>query len=112
VLESADGPAVKTWVWVDNFILHGPTEEETTAALHYFLDTTVDIGMLCHPKKLTPPCQVVKYCGFLFDTTNIPCLCIPITKRKRALAIVKHLINSPSSPSVVPSQPGSSGQHT
>lgn len=95
VLESADGPAVKIWVWVDDFILHGPTEEKTTAALHFFLDTTVDIGMLCHPKKLTPPCQVVKYCGFLFDTTDIPCLRIPITKRERALAIVKHLINSP-----------------
>jgi hypothetical protein len=54
--------------------------------------------MLCHPKKLTPSCLVVKYCGFLFDTTDIPCLRIPITKRERALAIVKHLITSPAHP--------------
>jgi hypothetical protein len=45
VLESAGGPVVKIWVWVDDFILHGPTEEKTTAALHFFLDITVIISM-------------------------------------------------------------------
>jgi hypothetical protein len=82
-------------IWVDNFILHGPTHAKTLAALHYFLDTTVNIGMLCHPKKLTPPAQIVKYCGFLFDTTGIPCLQIPVAKRERAYVIAKHLIKAP-----------------
>jgi hypothetical protein len=59
VLTARDGPAVKMWVWVDDFLIHGPTNTKTLEALNYFLDTTVDIGMLCHPKKLTPPAQVV-----------------------------------------------------
>jgi hypothetical protein len=79
---------------VDDFIIHGPTFDKTTAALKYFLDMTVRVGMLCHPKKLTPPCQVAKYCSFLFDTRTIPCLSIPVTKRERALAIAKHVISS------------------
>lgn len=95
ILQAKDGPAVKMWVWVDDFLLHGPTHAKTLAALHYFLDTTVKIGMLCHPKKLTPPAQVVKYCGFLFDTQGVPCLRIPVSKRERAYAIVQHLIKAP-----------------
>jgi hypothetical protein len=95
VLHAKDGPAVKMWVWVDDFIIHGPTHEKTMRALNYFLDTTVKVGMLCHPKKLTPPAQVVKYCGFLFDTRGIPCLRIPVAKRERAYAIVQHLRQAP-----------------
>jgi hypothetical protein len=74
VLESSDGPAVKVWVWIDDFLLHGPTFDKTTRAPKFFLNLSVCCGMLCHPKKLTPQSQVVKYCGFLFDTTGIPCL--------------------------------------
>jgi hypothetical protein len=95
ILTAKDGPAVKIWVWVDDFLIHGPTHAKTLAALHYFLDTTVKIGMLCHPKKLTPPAQIVKYCGFIFDTTGIPCLRIPVAKRERAYLIAKHLIKAP-----------------
>jgi hypothetical protein len=95
ILTGKDGAAVRIWVWVDDFLLHGPTHAKTLAALEYFLDTTVKIGMLCHPKKLTPPSQVVKYCGFIFDTTGIPCLRIPVAKRERAYAITKHLITAP-----------------
>jgi hypothetical protein len=96
ILVSADGsPAVKIWVWVDDFILHGPSFDKTTQALKFFLDTTVRCGMLCHPKKLIPPSQVVKYCGFLFDTIGVPCLRIPVPKRERALAIVQHLLDAP-----------------
>ena len=51
--------------------------------------------MLCHPKTLTPPTQVVEYCGFLMDSRGIPCLCIPVGKRERALVVVKHLIAAP-----------------
>jgi hypothetical protein len=82
-------------VWVDDFILHGPTFEKTTEAVNFFLDTTLRCGMLCHPKKLVSPSQVVKYCGFLFDTTSIPCLRIPVSKRERALAIVQYLLAAP-----------------
>jgi hypothetical protein len=97
VLTSADGPAVKIWVWVDDFLIHGPTYEKTARALTFFLNTAVDVGLLCHPLKLTPPCQVVKYCGTLLDSVGIPCQRIPIDKRERALAIVEHLLDAPSS---------------
>ena len=60
-----------------------------------FLGSAVDHGLLCHPKKLIPPCQEVKYCGFLFNTETIPCLKIPVSKRERALSICEHLLYSP-----------------
>ena len=55
----------------------------------------MECGFLFHPAKLVLPQQVVKYCGFLFDTTCIPCLRIPVPKREWALAIYEHLIASP-----------------
>ena len=93
--DDSGSPAVKIWVHVDDFLIHGDTYEKTARALKLFLDTAVDVGMLCHPKKLTPPTQVVKYCGFLMDSRGIPCLRIPIGKRERALAVVEHLIAAP-----------------
>jgi hypothetical protein len=72
VLTTKYGPAVQIGVWVDDFLLQGPTHAKMLIALEYFLDTTVKIGMLCHPKKLTPPAQIVKYCGSLFDNTGNP----------------------------------------
>ncbi|CAJ1946038.1 unnamed protein product [Cylindrotheca closterium] len=95
ILTSNDGGAVHIWVWVDDFLIHGPTHEKTARGLQFFLDTAVDCGFLFHPKKLVPPQQVVKYCGFLFDTTAVPCLRIPEAKKERALAICDYLIQSP-----------------
>lgn len=90
-----DGAAVKIWVWVDDFLIHGPTLSKTEAALRHFLDTAVECGFLFHTKKLVPPQQVVKYCGFLFDTKGSPCLRIPVPKRERALAICEYLLAAP-----------------
>jgi hypothetical protein len=95
ILENSMGLAVKVWVFVDDFLLHGPTYETTCQALSFFMDTALNCGMLCHPGKLCPPQQRVKYCGFLLDTTGIPCQQIPIPKRERALAMVEHLLESP-----------------
>lgn len=95
VLTAADGGAALIWVWVDDFLIHGPTYEKTSKALQFFLDKAVDCGFLFHPKKLVLPQQVVKYCGFLFDTTSVPCLRIPEAKRDRALAICEYLAQSP-----------------
>jgi hypothetical protein len=52
-----------------------------------FLDAAVDVGMLCHPGKLTPPAQSVKYAGLIFDTRAEPMLLIPEDKRSKALAM-------------------------
>ena len=72
------------------------SNQEKQPPNYIILDLAVDCGMLCHPDKLTPPKQVVKYCGFLLDSRGIPCLRVPVAKRERALAIVDHLWEAPS----------------
>jgi hypothetical protein len=64
--------------------------------LSSFLDTALDCGMLCHPKKLQPPSQEVKYCGVLINTMGVPLLRMPLAKRERALAMIGHVSSSPS----------------
>ena len=88
-------PAVRLWVHVDDFLVHGPDWESTALALKLFLDTAVDVGLLCHPKKLSPPRQVQKYIGFLFDTRGIPTLCVPEDKRDKARCMVDYILNAP-----------------
>ena len=89
VIERPDGaPAVRLWVHVDDFLVHGPDWESTSMALTLFLDAAVDVGLLCHPKKLSPPRQVQKYIGFLFDTRGVPTLCVPEDKRDKARCMV------------------------
>ena len=88
-------PATRVWVHVDDFLIHSPTQQQTSQALHQFLDLALDVGMLCHPKKLVPPSQQVKYTGFLFDTRGTPTLRVPPSKRERALAMVQHIRSQP-----------------
>jgi hypothetical protein len=83
-------PAALVWSHCDDFYIHGPTKEKTTAALTAFLDKAVDVGMLCHPGKLTPPSHTVKYTGLIFDTTTEPTLLIPEDKRIKALAMIDY----------------------
>ena len=91
--DESESPAVKIWLHVNNFLIHGDTYPKIARALTVVLDTAVDVGMLCHPNKLTtPPAQVMKYCGFLMDSQGISCLRIPVSKQERALAIVEHLV--------------------
>ena len=97
VLRRPNGEAAaRIWVFVDDFLIHAPTQEACSEALTAFLDLSVRCGILCHPKKLVPPSQVVKYCGVLLDTTGIPTCRIPETKKDRALAMVKYLLGHPS----------------
>ena len=88
------GAAVLVWAFVDDFLVHAPTEELCTEALRHFLDVSVICGLLCHPKKLTPPSQRVRYCGFELDSKGIPSLHIPVAKRERALAMVEYIVCS------------------
>ena len=91
-LHSQDGsPAVKIWVHVDDFLIHGPTLASTLEALRFFMDKALDVGMLCHPKKLKPPSQLQRYCGFEFDTRSDPVLHIPADKHERCCAMVDYL---------------------
>ena len=94
VFRTRAGAAVLMWAFVDDFLIHAPTEELCAEALRHFLDMSVICGLLCHPKKLTPPSQRVRYCGFELDSSGIPSLHIPVAKRERALAMVEYLVGS------------------
>ena len=94
-LKGPHGLVVKIWVFVDDFLIHAPTRELCTKGLSFFLDSAVNCGMLCHPKKLVTPRQVVKYCGVLFDTRAIPALHMPRPKRERALGMVRYVLSRP-----------------
>ena len=64
------------------------------------MDLAVELGLLCNPAKTEPPSQRVKYCGFIYDTSSTPTLCIPEAKRSKALAMiafVRSRIDSPMS---------------
>ena len=95
IWEGEDGLVVRLWVFVDDFLIHAPTQALCAEALRFFLDASVECGMLCNPKKIIPPSQRVRYCGFELDTVGIPTLCIPVAKRERALAMVTYVRSAP-----------------
>jgi hypothetical protein len=82
-------PVVQMWEHVENWLLHEPTYEKASQALPSFMDLAVQVGLLCHPTKTLPPCQSVKYCGYIYDTRGIPTLQIPSDRRDKALAMVQ-----------------------
>ncbi len=85
--------AVLIWAHCDDFFIHGPTYTKTAAALTAFLDLTVQLGLLCHPGKLTPPALEVKYTGLIFDTSGVPTIRIPEYKRAKAAALAQYAID-------------------
>ena len=95
LIRSDGHPAVKIWVFVDDFAIHGPDYKSTAAGLSAFLDLAVDVGLLVHPKKLSPPAQVQKYIGFIFDTRGSPVLRVPTDKAERSLAMAEYLRSVP-----------------
>lgn len=85
ILLGPDGlPACILWIHVDDLLVHGPTLAKCIAGLSQLLDLTVQLGFICQRAKTVPPCQRVKYCGFIYDTTNIPTMCIPDDKISHA----------------------------
>ena len=68
------------WLHIDDCLLHGPNYAKVCKALTFILNETQCLGLLYEPVKLLPPAQVIKCCGFLYDTTSIPCIKIPASK--------------------------------
>jgi hypothetical protein len=92
VLLGPDGePAARIWAHSDDFLLQSAFET-TAKAFTFFLGTAVEFGLLCHPGKLTPPSQVVQYCGFMLDLIGIPTMRIPFGKQERAIAKVDYFL--------------------
>ncbi len=55
------------WIHVDDTKTHGPTKEKLEVALHYILDTDLQLGLICQPVKMKPPQQIQKFCAFIYD---------------------------------------------
>jgi hypothetical protein len=41
------------------------------------MDRALAVGLLFNPKKVNPPMQEAKYCGFIYDTRAMPTIRIP-----------------------------------
>jgi hypothetical protein len=71
---------------------HCHCDEATAKAPTFFIDIAIECGLLCHPGKLTPPSQVVTYCGIMLDSRCIPIARTPLKKRERAIATTEYLL--------------------
>ena len=92
ILVGADGkPILLVWIHVDDIFLHGPTLAKLSEGLKLLLDTTVELGLICQSSKTVSPTQRVKFCGFIYDTKDIPQLIIPDNKVSRAIAMIDYL---------------------
>jgi hypothetical protein len=76
---------------VDDFLIHAPTRSKCVTAFNEFMDMTVRLGFICQKVKTSPPAQVQKFCGFLYDTSGEPTLLIPAAKVSRAKATLAYL---------------------
>lgn len=96
ILVGEDGlPALLLWIHVDDVFLHGPTEDKVNAGMTHLLDTAVRLGLICQPAKTSPPAQVQKFCGFLYDTRGIPAIEVPPAKIAKALAMTDFILADP-----------------
>ena len=96
IIMGEDGePAALIWGHVDDYFVHAATREKCTRAFNSFMDLTVRLGFICQKVKTSPPAQVQKFCGFLYDTTGTPRLVIPEDKVTRARATIDFLRAQP-----------------
>jgi hypothetical protein len=93
VLMGADGlPAALLWVMVDDYLIHAPTKKKCCEAFSVFMDQMLRMGFICQPIKTSPPKQVQKFCGMLFDTSGVPTIRIPEEKLSRAKATIDYVV--------------------
>ena len=76
-VQASGRPVALIFGFVDDFFIHAQTAADCCEALTAFMDLMVCLGIICQPVKTSPPAQVQKYCGFLFDTRGTPTLQIP-----------------------------------
>jgi hypothetical protein len=81
-------PAALIWVMVDDYLVHAPTKRKCQLAFSSFMDHMVRLGFICQCVKTSPPAQLQKFCGMLFDTTRAPTMIIPPAKVSRSIAMI------------------------
>lgn len=83
--------SILIWLHIDDILMHGPTMAKVEEALTHIVTCAFYFGLIIQPVKVELPSHVVQYCGFLYDTTDIPCLVVPDYKLTRASTMVKYL---------------------
>jgi hypothetical protein len=84
-------PVGLVWAFVDDFMIHALTCKKLTDSLSAFMDQALRLGYICQKVKCKPPAQRQKYCGFIYDTTEILTLRIPEDKQSHGLAMIHFL---------------------
>ncbi len=88
-------PVALIRAFVDDFFIHAQTWEDCVEAMSAFMDMMIRLGLICQKVKTSPPCQVQKYCGFIYDCRGTPCLRIPEGKISRCIASIDFLLARP-----------------
>jgi hypothetical protein len=102
VLISEDGqPAILIRIHVNDIFIHGPTKAKCNRALDHVMATALRLGLICHPTKTKPAAPVQKFCGFIYDSTNIPCHRLPQDKETRAVSFIRFLRREQQGPLVL-----------
>ena len=83
-------PVALAWGMVDDFLIHAPTKPKCFKAFTEFMDHSVRLGFICQKAKTSPPAQVQKFCGLLYDTTKVPCVRVMKSKVSRSTATIKY----------------------
>jgi hypothetical protein len=81
-------PACRSWIHVDDILIHGTRKADVTEALTYTMDLALELGLVCQPAKTSPPASSQKFCGFIYDTEAVPTRKVPPNKISRALALL------------------------
>ena len=84
-------PIVIVWIPVDDILAHGPTLAKISKGLKILLDTTVELGLIFQSYKTVSPTQTIKFCGFIYDTQNIPIIIIPDNQVSRSIAMTDYI---------------------
>jgi hypothetical protein len=95
VLIGSDGlPASRIWAMVDDHFIHSPTKRKCHKAFGEFVDCMLRLGFICQKVKTSPPAQIQKFCGLLFDTQGIPKPRMPSSKVSRPLATLDFVVKT------------------
>jgi hypothetical protein len=81
-------PCLLIWIHVDDLFVHCPTREK----FNYLTGTEMRLGLICQPVKTSPPCQIQKFYGFLYDLKEAPYLHVLPDKLSRAQALVCYVL--------------------
>jgi hypothetical protein len=93
ILMGIDGlPVLFIWINVDDFFVHGPSKDKLMVGVMFIMDTAVRLGLICQPIKNSPPAQIQKFCGFLYNTSSVPYLRVPVGKLSQARALVRFVL--------------------